>query len=554
MNERVEPDWSHLPHDPVAFFELKSGYDRRDLKRAYNRLLRIYKPEKHPQEFQKLRAAYEQLDNGLRYGESVTQQATVASYDWTTEAHKAEDDSDSQQRVQAPRVVPLSERVQVESASAIYAELSEREHRTPYDYFAMAILSDALPNPRSSRFVQALLAGLQQYPNEQGLYALLYQHFREKLPLKVIPGLLKATAKVVRTDRFYALTESLWDVVIREVSFSQFQKLLEECERSLRVFKPGAKLAFYMHILKPAIWKANSKWLDQTFAFIDENGDQIAFWMEFEVEILYRLRAYVEARDDFVTGHPLRQEMDRVLQDYCLLDSVEFDRSMIACQVKIASSQREVMNAFPLESKVDFDSATLLWSWLSSESAERSGVVVASEHDPDDSDAAAEVGMSRRKTMQRMRSLMRSIEARTNASLTGRWWSTIQIVVGLMLMAGTYILLFVGTIALGLYLNESLAIVLPVAAVMAAAGWFVNQGIGNLWSKYCLHLARKCYKSIWRTELYEFLSRTRLPLSEFGNLFVSLPEDCSEYQPLIHYCLVSDSGLDVYAQSQQFLS
>ena len=66
-----EPDWSLLPHDPVRFFGLAEGFDRRELKRSYNQLIRRFKPEKHPQEFQRIRAAHEQLDSGIRYGLGV---------------------------------------------------------------------------------------------------------------------------------------------------------------------------------------------------------------------------------------------------------------------------------------------------------------------------------------------------------------------------------------------------------------------------------------------------------------------------------------------------
>ena len=64
------PRWELVSDDPVGFFGLPTGFDRKDLKRAYNALLRRYKPDKYPQEFQKLRAAFEQLDGELRYGQS----------------------------------------------------------------------------------------------------------------------------------------------------------------------------------------------------------------------------------------------------------------------------------------------------------------------------------------------------------------------------------------------------------------------------------------------------------------------------------------------------
>ncbi|MDX1970316.1 MAG: J domain-containing protein, partial [Planctomycetaceae bacterium] len=61
-----EPAWNCLPHDPQGFFGLPATFDRQDLKRQYNRLIKQFKPEKYPQEFQKIRAAYDALDQRLR--------------------------------------------------------------------------------------------------------------------------------------------------------------------------------------------------------------------------------------------------------------------------------------------------------------------------------------------------------------------------------------------------------------------------------------------------------------------------------------------------------
>src|SRR3954471_5593366 len=85
----AEPDWSLLPRDPVRFFGLAEGFDRRELKRCYNQLIRRFKPEKHPQEFQRIRAAYEQLDSGIRYGLGVQFSAnSPEEYRWPDDAQK----------------------------------------------------------------------------------------------------------------------------------------------------------------------------------------------------------------------------------------------------------------------------------------------------------------------------------------------------------------------------------------------------------------------------------------------------------------------------------
>ena len=54
-----EPNWNLLPEDPESFFGLERPFDLKDLKRSYSRLIKQYKPEKSPAEFQKIRAAYE---------------------------------------------------------------------------------------------------------------------------------------------------------------------------------------------------------------------------------------------------------------------------------------------------------------------------------------------------------------------------------------------------------------------------------------------------------------------------------------------------------------
>lgn len=59
-------DW---PTDPESLLGVSSAISRRDLKRAYARLIKRYKPEHAPEQFRRLRAAYEQLDRQLEWRE-----------------------------------------------------------------------------------------------------------------------------------------------------------------------------------------------------------------------------------------------------------------------------------------------------------------------------------------------------------------------------------------------------------------------------------------------------------------------------------------------------
>jgi hypothetical protein len=60
VSERSLPDDpSQWPADPHALLGVPRDVGPRELKRAYTRLIRTYKPERFPEEFRRIRAAYE---------------------------------------------------------------------------------------------------------------------------------------------------------------------------------------------------------------------------------------------------------------------------------------------------------------------------------------------------------------------------------------------------------------------------------------------------------------------------------------------------------------
>lgn len=62
MTDHTLPDdWRQWPRDPFKLLGVAPGVTPRDLKRAYTRLIRLYKPEHHPEAFGRLREAYETL-------------------------------------------------------------------------------------------------------------------------------------------------------------------------------------------------------------------------------------------------------------------------------------------------------------------------------------------------------------------------------------------------------------------------------------------------------------------------------------------------------------
>lgn len=76
MNERPLPDDpAHWPDDPNELLGVSYGVSPRELRRAYNRLIRIYKPEQFPEQFRRIREAYEHL---LRIAEMFADHAEAS--------------------------------------------------------------------------------------------------------------------------------------------------------------------------------------------------------------------------------------------------------------------------------------------------------------------------------------------------------------------------------------------------------------------------------------------------------------------------------------------
>lgn len=75
-------DW---PEDPFRLLGIEQGADERSAKRAYTKLVRCYKPDHAPEAFQRVRAAYENVLNHIRYANL-----------WGEPANQASDDGDSQ--------------------------------------------------------------------------------------------------------------------------------------------------------------------------------------------------------------------------------------------------------------------------------------------------------------------------------------------------------------------------------------------------------------------------------------------------------------------------
>ncbi len=222
--------------------------------------------------------AYERLDNQLRYGAGPSFGSLPAGVDWSQifsaqpeavaasrfESTDSSKSAESLQKQHQDYLSALMEEVRTSSPEAVFNRLNGKAEKSPFEYYALAVLSDTLPDRSTEKFVSHLLAGLAASPKDNGLRGMLYALFRQALTPAEIPTILLKTARVIRNDSFYSLTEPLWDILVRRYPFAKVRELLAQCESSASRFRIEAKLAFYLHLLRISMFRADREWIEQT--------------------------------------------------------------------------------------------------------------------------------------------------------------------------------------------------------------------------------------------------------------------------------------------------
>ncbi len=545
------PDWDLLPHSPQTFFGLEEGFGRKDLKRGYNRLIRLFKPEKFPLEFQRIRGAYEQLDNQLRYGAQFSQgESARETYTWATDVTSEDAQTPSQTdtaKSSISRRLPLHVRIQQEPLADVYRSLSKKDKKTAYDFYALAVMSDIVHRKEGLQFVRWILSGIKALPDEHGLNSLLYEYLRSPISSSTIPKLLIACSQIIADDRFFAMTESLWLRMLREASFQDFRATLEKCETQLQGIAIDSRLAFSIEILKTAIWKADSPWIDKTMLLIEENFERIPFHLQHDVDLLDLLRKYSDRRDDFIQGHPLRQKIDNAIQSYFAEDQQTGDLAVIETQIAIAQDSAALVEAFPYANDEDHDSLFMIWSVISEDVAERNIAPIDEEKDP---------GI----WLTRVEALLHRIDSITNSSLGGtRWnvagWAYLATTISTYFL--TVLILAFLLIALTISIASDAVIPIILIASIFIGLWVAHQlhikVLFKYWDRYNEKKCLQFYDALWRQEIFDFLERSHLNYFELRGLFFSCDITGLTHANAAIGHFQQDYALAFYSTARQFV-
>ena len=359
-------DLSRLPHDPEGFFGLSEGYDRRDLKRAYGKAIRQFKPDKQPREFQLVRDGYERLEKQLRYGNQQQQLADAASA-WTP---KADEDKSAAADTFAPRLTPSSnqkkpkpqltiKQLAVIDPAAAILKLRQKTQRSPPDYYLAAVLADATQGRPTSKYLSNLIEGLTVFPHDPGLIALATDYIKTDVTDSMATKVVEFVAKKIRSPLFYMLTESLWLRLVTTMEFESFSSLLSNCETQIVQSDSAARTAFYLRLLRIAIWVAPLPWVDRIMQGIEAHSAELDYGATNDLELLTEIRQLKELKSTL--SNPVRQQLFKAVHLACQTDEVAVVPKIIQILSDLSRDSAAIEQAFPMSESSELSSDDLAW-------------------------------------------------------------------------------------------------------------------------------------------------------------------------------------------------
>ena len=551
-----QPDWSRLPHDARRFFGLPASFDRKDLKRRYNQFIRIYKPERAPAEFQKIRAAYELLDGQLRYG-AMDSQGPASSFDWNAgnktnapsqgfELEPLDSIDDPNLTGKGPQSMPIDsmpleeiatpiyERLETETPEAIFKEFEKARGKSPYDYFAMALISDTVSDD-PLMFFKLVLTGISRHPHERGLFNLLYEYLQHDIDTKYLSTILKTVSKVVTDQRFYFLTEKIWDRLLRKISFENWKRLLENCESNLKDFRIDGQLAFYLHVFPAAIWKADELWIKKMWSFFADHSNEIPDSLDLDYEISYQLLEYRKSLAK--EGSYRSPEIHAAIKEYFLLGGQAGDEVVINLQSNFAQNASELLAQFGPD--VDYDNHQIIvWDYVNDEVCQRNDL--GSRIHPRE---------LRGKIYDLMDDLNRSEYANfgTRDELTFRLFHWGPYLAAFILP----ILLLAGWFPSGIGWIVTVSGI--VASILFVKYWFKPN---ERYQSFVTEKMRRRYYSHWRGRFVHLFEATQILHGELSDALIDVVQTHHEklgFATWLCHFFPADAGLYLYASASRYL-
>lgn len=368
-NSSDGPDWNQLPGNPAGFFGFHGPFDQKELKRRYNQLIKRFKPEKSPDEFQRIRAAYEMLEQRLRqqflWGfhvqqvqqfqpneepepEPETKQPVRAELPSSADDYEIVYQAQPQSQTSRPR--RLAERVRESDPATLLLELNEKPNRTDEEQLLLTFLQDATEPETSFEFLDGLLSAVKSGHDDQAL-VLLQEYLQTDEARGRCQEFLERIFIALPNDDVFSLTQPLWDELQSRVRFTTFLEVWHSCVRHIHHHQFG-RVLFEVRLLRRMMFYAPIDWTTVQLAKLAHGDIGWPESLDSQIYLLERLVEYMRDRSKFLRkGNKLRAKLDAVIQAYCV-EASDFERRFLELNNEFRQDFSALSAAFPARNPI----------------------------------------------------------------------------------------------------------------------------------------------------------------------------------------------------------
>ncbi|MCD0459619.1 J domain-containing protein [Roseiconus lacunae] len=553
----------HLPHAPELFFGLSAGYDRRDLKRAYGKAIRQYSPEDYPREFQLIREAYERLERELRDNRDQAR-SDEADQAWIPGNHPVEKNDTASGRPSSvdtgatssdhsrrPDFSPSLQHLALADPAGTYRRLTEQATRSPQEYYVAAVLSDVIGDGRSAEYFNQILAGLSRHPSDAGLLALAKEYLRHEVDDADVVPVLERVVSNLRTPLFFPLTETLWTRLINTAPFEQWSELLKRCESEVRQVDPTQRSAFYVRLMKVAVWKAPIDWSHGQLEQLESHSVTLDEFSQFELEYLGHLHDLLRKHPDRDRLPPVKQKLLEAYKLHCQSDDPQSMRALIEHLARLSRDAAGFQKAFPVGTDHDDNSWVIATQLMINQ--------VSGQSLPNASNDTDEM-------LSAVGKLLRDLAPTNQAVLEGQdkansRFRTLPLVVWMVLgcVLGTPIIILPIALVVdpvGAILTMAMIVFLFVGLFISYFRWLYPKHLQKRQEHYAWRWLMHGYQRHWRQRLFRYSQSNNLRIGDMFRFLIEATEG-TKWQPLgetLQYFGSQDAGLIIFVSIRSVTS
>lgn len=323
----IKVDWDKLA-TPIEFFGLSEPLEIDALKKVYRSFIKIYKPDNYPDEFKKIRKAYEELMDGVErksYLDEINQKNSFA------EEQKSEPKNENNSDLVVPVNNHLVKDNNIDNQKIYFSDEHLASIKDPKEYELLlstmplsaqtflykAFLSDVTTSAHDHFFY--LMKGLTKISINDMYYIEFINHFiKAEVPKPEWLDILNEIASETNAQVFYYYLYTVFNQMSIHLDIKAVVSCLFQCEKKL-IYRGDylfQKQSLYLLLSEKAILCLDPDFYLPLLSFLQEYKTRLEDNQHFHLEFLLNLRVYYENRTESFAGHWMIKKADKIIKAY----------------------------------------------------------------------------------------------------------------------------------------------------------------------------------------------------------------------------------------------